>query len=485
MWYVFEQFWLYILAAFVLGLIVGWVTFKRWNKAEADHALLGRFLGGGTFFPLAVVLFAIGLLLAFLKVFPNEAGLFLDMALWLIAAYLVGCILGFVVRFILLGDERVAVATAGTAGAVAVSRPAPPPAAPALPVARPYAWSAVKSEASTTLSGVVPSDTVRSRIVAATKAAQPGVTLIDRMTLASGAPNGFEGMVTTGVAQLGRLTEGKAEVVDTVYSITGRAPSREVYSNVMKGTSTLPSGFQLGKAEIAAPAEAAAPVASAPVAVSAPVDPNKPPVLAGPRGGKPDDLKRIRGIGPQNEGRLHALGIWHFDQIAAWSEAQVEWVGEFLAFPGRIEREEWVPQAKVLATGADTEFSKRVARGEVATSLDDGSLGQKNVGALLGKQPAGLSAPRGGKPDDLKLITGVGRAIEEKLQKLGIWHFDQLSAMSKDELEWVSLHVGFPGRALRENWAGESRILAAGGETEHSKAVKAGKIPSSLDDPKR
>ncbi|HRJ69139.1 MAG TPA: cell envelope biogenesis protein TolA, partial [Beijerinckiaceae bacterium] len=110
----------------------------------------------------------------------------------------------------------------------------------------------------------------------------------------------------------------------------------------------------------------------------------KPKTFAAPRGGTADDLKRIRGIGKQNEGRLHALGIWHFDQIAAWVKDEIEWVGSYLAFPGRIEREEWVSQAKVLATGSETEFSRRVARGEVATSKDEGARGQDNVADLTG-----------------------------------------------------------------------------------------------------
>ncbi|MCA0423506.1 MAG: hypothetical protein LCH61_09315 [Proteobacteria bacterium] len=152
-----------------------------------------------------------------------------------------------------------------------------------------------------------------------------------------------------------------------------------------------------------APAPAPAPVvakapepAPAPVAVKAPdPEPEQPKVdvpdgtpgrrprgLMAPRGGKADDLKRIRGIGKQNEGRLHALGIWHFDQIAAWVKDEIDWVGSYLAFPGRIEREEWVPQAAVLAKGGETDFSKRVDRGEVATSSDAGNKGQDNVADL-------------------------------------------------------------------------------------------------------
>ncbi|MCU0884757.1 MAG: ABC transporter, partial [Beijerinckiaceae bacterium] len=68
-----------------------------------------------------------------------------------------------------------------------------------------------------------------------------------------------------------------------------------------------------------------------------------------------------------------------FDQIAQWTRDNVLWAGSYLAFPGRIEREEWVSQAADLAAGKETAFAARVKRGEVATSKDDGSLGQGNV----------------------------------------------------------------------------------------------------------
>jgi NADH-quinone oxidoreductase subunit E len=83
----------------------------------------------------------------------------------------------------------------------------------------------------------------------------------------------------------------------------------------------------------------------------------------------PDDLKRIRGIGRKNEARLNSIGVVAFSQIAKWSAKEQAEIGEKLAFPGRIEREDWVSQAKLLASGKETEFSKRVAKGEVETSL--------------------------------------------------------------------------------------------------------------------
>ena len=75
----------------------------------------------------------------------------------------------------------------------------------------------------------------------------------------------------------------------------------------------------------------------------------RPSGLAAAREGGPDRLTRIKGVGPVNEKKLNGLGIWHFDQVASWKKAEVEWVGSYLAFPGRIEREEWVKQAKALA----------------------------------------------------------------------------------------------------------------------------------------
>lgn len=84
-----------------------------------------------------------------------------------------------------------------------------------------------------------------------------------------------------------------------------------------------------------------------------------------------DDLKRIKGIGPKNEDALNELGIYTFRQIAEWTPSNVDWVEDFMSFPGRIEREDWIGQAKLLASGAETEFSKRVDAGEVASSKDD------------------------------------------------------------------------------------------------------------------
>jgi len=94
----------------------------------------------------------------------------------------------------------------------------------------------------------------------------------------------------------------------------------------------------------------------------------KPILLSGPRNGKKDNLTRIKGIGLKIEEALNEIGIYHFDQIAAWDEENIAWADSTLGFPGRAEREQWVSQAKALAEGEETEFSKRVDAGKVSTS---------------------------------------------------------------------------------------------------------------------
>lgn len=71
-----------------------------------------------------------------------------------------------------------------------------------------------------------------------------------------------------------------------------------------------------------------------------------------------DDLKMISGVGPKIEATLHGIGIYTFEQISKWKKAEREWVDAYLKFSGRIERDDWVKQAKVLAKGGEAEYIK-------------------------------------------------------------------------------------------------------------------------------
>lgn len=110
-----------------------------------------------------------------------------------------------------------------------------------------------------------------------------------------------------------------------------------------------------------APTPAPAPTAAAPAGEA-----DKPAGLTAARDGKADNLKEIKGVGPKLETLLNSMGYYHFDQIAAWKKKEVSWVDENLeGFKGRVTRDDWVKQAKILAKGGSTEFSKKVDKGDV------------------------------------------------------------------------------------------------------------------------
>jgi len=170
-----------------------------------------------------------------------------------------------------------------------------------------------------------------------------------------------------------------------------------------------------------------------------------------------DDLKVIKGIGPVIEKALNARGIHHYRQIANFNATDVDWVNSELDFPGRIEREDWIEQAKRLVALQDAQnFSGGVS--------DD-------------MKPELLNQPINGVADDLKRIKGIGLVLEQALQELGIYHYSQLATLTTDNIKWVEHHVGFPGRVKRENWKAQSHALADGKITEYSSRFDKGETP--------
>jgi len=228
----------------------------------------------------------------------------------------------------------------------------------------------------------------------------------------------------------------------------------------------------------------------------------RPLSLTAPNG-PADDLKLIRGVGPKNEKTLNRLGVYHFSQIADWSPESATWVGHHMAFPGRIERESWIPQAKLLSAGIDTGYSAGVRSGAIkiddsadaplsdtetktlAADLPDMLPSVEGEQSYSGSRPLGLAAPQGGVADDLKLIRGVGPQNEARLHGLGVWHFHQIAAWSDENVKWIGSYLAFPGRIDREEWIAQAKELAAGGKTEFAKRVEAGRVRTSLDDGSR
>ncbi|WP_137112864.1 NADH:ubiquinone oxidoreductase [Rhodobacter sp. SY28-1] len=127
------------------------------------------------------------------------------------------------------------------------------------------------------------------------------------------------------------------------------------------------AGARPAAAAMPAPVRAAeaAPVVTPAAFVSAPAAPvaasaDGPERLSAPRGGKADDLKEIEGIGPAMEKLVNEMGFYHFAQIANWSDADVAWVDANMKnFKGRITRDRWVAQAKIIVAEGLEAFRER------------------------------------------------------------------------------------------------------------------------------
>ncbi|KIC47078.1 NADH dehydrogenase [Ruegeria sp. ANG-S4] len=87
--------------------------------------------------------------------------------------------------------------------------------------------------------------------------------------------------------------------------------------------------------------------------------------------------------------------------------------------------------------------------------------------------PETLEGARDGKPDDLKLLKGVGPKLEQMLNELGFYHFDQIAAWTPLQIAWVDARLKFKGRIERDGWIEQATMLAAGEETEFAKRSKA------------
>jgi NADH-quinone oxidoreductase subunit E len=118
---------------------------------------------------------------------------------------------------------------------------------------------------------------------------------------------------------------------------------------------------------------------------------------------------------------------------------------------------------------------KRVDKPAATRIIDPPKPAIKSAARAIDGRPELLKKPHG-KADDLKLIWGVGPALEKLLNKMGIWHFDQIANWSAKELSWVDEKLeGFKGRAKRDEWVKQSKKLAKGWRPDSAVGEKPGK----------
>ncbi len=162
---------------------------------------------------------------------------------------------------------------------------------------------------------------------------------------------------------------------------------------------------------------------------------------------KPDDLKLISGVGIVLEKTLNKCGIYYFEQIAGFTRKDVAAVDNMLKFKGRIDRDKWIEQARILM------------RGGTYTKKQNNKTNKKPATRRTKIKPLGMKRPTGDL-DDLQLITGVGPKLERKLHRLGIYHFEQIAGLNRKDIELIDSKLGsYRGRIARDNWPAQARRL--------------------------
>jgi predicted flap endonuclease-1-like 5' DNA nuclease len=158
-----------------------------------------------------------------------------------------------------------------------------------------------------------------------------------------------------------------------------------------------------------------------------------------------DDLKMISGIGPFIEERLHALDIYTFRQISKFTALDIETINDAIEyFSGRIERDEWVSQAKELVHIKDkrTDLLARIRERKARIAYNRIGIAKKE------------------EANDLTVISGIGGWIMEKLNALDIYTFQQISNFTSDDVQLVTDVIEyFPGRIERDEWILQAREL--------------------------
>ena len=226
------------------------------------------------------------------------------------------------------------------------TKPAPKSAAakpaakePAKPVVKP-AKSASPKPAAKAESAKAASVKAEAKPAAKAPAAKPAA--------AKAAPAAKPAAKTEPAKAAPAKTEAKAAAKTPVVKPAAKAPAAGAKPAAAKAA---PAAKATATAKAAKAPAPKTPAAKAP-ATKAPAAKAIANVLAAPRGGVKDRLIDIKGIGPVNEKKLNEHGIFHFDQVASWKKADIEAAEAYLAFDGRIEREDWVGQAKALAREA-------------------------------------------------------------------------------------------------------------------------------------
>ena len=144
--------------------------------------------------------------------------------------------------------------------------------------------------------------------------------------------------------------------------------------------------------------------------------------------------------------------------IGAGSVAGVAFAAAAASKPAKkaAPKKEAAPKAEAKEAAPKKEAAKKAAPKKEAPKAEEAAAENS------GTRPANLlDAPRDGKADDLKKISGVGPKLEGILHSNGVYHFDQVAAWNKDEIAYMDDQLSFKGRIERDDWLGQAATFAA------------------------
>ena len=197
-----------------------------------------------------------------------------------------------------------------------------------------------------------------------------------------------------------------------------------------------------------------------------------------------DDLTRIRAIDRALEAKLHAAGVTRYGEIATWTSDQVRAISETLGFAGRIERENGIEQAHILARGGVTQYATTIARVapaptpvpapvpvEPASPPDVATRAAFAAPRREAPVAPAAAAPSAGGRENLQRVGGINAEIESVLNAHGVTRYSQVAGWRSADIGRLEGLLGFSGRISRENWIEQAQILANGGATAYSREV--------------
>ncbi len=232
------------------------------------------------------------------------------------------------------------------------------------------------------------------------------------------------------------------------------------------------------------------PAAPAPAKATASASSPPPTSAAPPQAASriSDDLTLIRGIDTATEAKLTRLGVTRFEEIARWRANDVARANGALEARGRVERENWIEQAAILAKNSSTKFAR-----DKASSVPAGAprpLAEPAVAKPFAAGASTATAPPAATPpvnpvtanppatnppaatptatvpvaeDSLQRISGIDAATEQLLRSQGVTRFAQIASWTTADARRVERVLGRVGRVGDEYWIEQARVLASGG----------------------